>query len=526
MDWGKGVIIRPKVEQHSSMQSCGATGSLASREEASRIRLIGNQAFGEGCFEDAIAHYTRALLADPLATDALCNRSLAHLKLGQSLQALSDAVTALGINPRNTKALFRVGSALEAQGAHALALEYYERSPLGPDAAASIERCNAAISSGKVNRSVDAFKSRFGQCVVRDQPGEQREPAAVARVLGPFTTKHPVSIRAASGGIGIGMFAARDITRSSVVYMEYAPLVVSPAGGLRRCYHCALPLPASEALRVHCSGGCGVLFCSGPCKAEAERLYHIPICRGGALEALERAVDALPTRHLHAKIHIVRGTLHHALKLVGWAITAARLYPDHPRAAPGSALACAPSDAGPYGRLARTCDLSAATSAPGPRLFHLAHSLIMHEAMCSALGPLAIDPALAFGWLCIVESLVLTNAFGLTDPAKPEGGAARASALCIVSSLFNHSCEPNLCGPPPGVSNIDKTGNMHVLFAARDIRAGEELFTSYTSLDASTEDRRHHLAAQYNFVCTCTRCGPAPPPPLPAEWLIAPHPGF
>lgn len=65
-------------------------------------------------------------------------------------------------------------------------------------------------------------------------------------------------------------------------------------------------------------------------------------------------------------------------------------------------------------------------------------------------------------------------------------------------SFINHSCAPNL-----GVVQDRRILRMHAL---HDIKAGEELNISYLELNRSTEVRRQHLMAEYNFFCLCPRC--------------------
>ena len=498
------------------------------------MRLAGNAAFGAGRYKEALEFYSEAVIANPFAPEPLCNRSLTNLKLGKADAALGDAITALGIDGEHVKSLFRVGAALEALGDPALARVYYERAPAGPARSAACVRCEERASA----RPKGTRLCRYGQFVVRDQPGGLRDPAKIISALTGQCGRFPVAIRASATCSGVGVFATHDISRGSMVFAEFAPLVIAPseiACGRPRCYHCARPLPPSPTL---CAGGCGVSYCSPPCEDQAAQTYHVSVlCRKtpkvNAVAMVERAAAALPVHHLVLPAHIARGVLHVALKLVGWAVMQKRRAAAAGRpevlAAPGSALACAPADADPVALLARACDLSFDTRAPAPRLFSLPHTLAMHEAMSSALGLLAVDPALIpLGWLCLVESLVTSNAFGLSDSGHSGGGAARGTALCVVGSLFNHACTPNLASPPPSMSAMDTTGNYHAFLASRDIRAGDELFTSYAG-DAgpqNTAERRMRLAVQFNFICTCATCGPAPPAPWPDSWNMMPHPGF
>lgn len=68
-----------------------------------------------------------------------------------------------------------------------------------------------------------------------------------------------------------------------------------------------------------------------------------------------------------------------------------------------------------------------------------------------------------------------------------------------VTSLFNHSCDPNL------IIMMDK--DHQVLRAIRDVEIGEELCYSYIDVALSREERRKLLREKYFFECFCPKCG-------------------
>ncbi|KAJ1630987.1 hypothetical protein T492DRAFT_69539 [Pavlovales sp. CCMP2436] len=88
---------------------------------AAQLRQEGNELFGAGRLDEACAVYTAALSH---AVDAvlLCNRSAARLRLGDAQGATRDAVLAARLSAVGSrmwsKALFRLGTALNAQGAN------------------------------------------------------------------------------------------------------------------------------------------------------------------------------------------------------------------------------------------------------------------------------------------------------------------------------------------------------------------------------------------------------------------------
>eukprot|EP00798_Chlamydomonas_sp_ICE-L_P016228 gene16228-22394_t len=78
---------------------------------------------------------------------------------------------------------------------------------------------------------------------------------------------------------------------------------------------------------------------------------------------------------------------------------------------------------------------------------------------------------------------------------------ASGSAAYLVSSLFNHNCEPNVDVVFP------RNDGMASFVAARDIDEGEQLCISYIeSYSMSLEQRRKHLRHTYGFICRCQLC--------------------
>jgi hypothetical protein len=71
--------------------------------------------------------------------------------------------------------------------------------------------------------------------------------------------------------------------------------------------------------------------------------------------------------------------------------------------------------------------------------------------------------------------------------------------ICLFSSLFNHSCNPN----------IERVWyeNKSVFFANRPIKKGEQLFISYgPSFHFMPIEERSQKNAQYGFKCDCQAC--------------------
>lgn len=96
-------------------------------KEAERLRLQGNTAFKAGQFKEAVELYSHSIHSNPDCALTYCNRSFAHLKLGNVVEAVADAEDAVNLNPHSFKCYFRLGSALEARGDCRRALDSYRR---------------------------------------------------------------------------------------------------------------------------------------------------------------------------------------------------------------------------------------------------------------------------------------------------------------------------------------------------------------------------------------------------------------
>ena len=95
-------------------------------------------------------------------------------------------------------------------------------------------------------------------------------------------------------------------------------------------------------------------------------------------------------------------------------------------------------------------------------------------------------------------------------------GRELGTGVFPLTSRINHSCSPNSLWSFTG-------GGQCEVRCVKLVRAGEEITASYLpSPLLSRADRQRHLAARYNFSCTCQVCAATPQ----AQWrpLIGPDP--
>jgi hypothetical protein len=105
------------------------------------------------------------------------------------------------------------------------------------------------------------------------------------------------------------------------------------------------------------------------------------------------------------------------------------------------------------------------------------------------------------GWVDVWQAhdIVARNAFapgGSGDGEKGSGGAS--AGLWIVASYMNHSCVPN--------SEKEYIGDLMVLRATSEIKAGDEVTHTYVQVDSDFEGRRKSLLDAWGFVCDCGLC--------------------
>lgn len=97
------------------------------KEEAEKLKSLGNGAIREKNYQKAIEHYTAALDLVPLDPIYLSNRAAAYSGLGQHEDAVSDAEMATAADPKFAKAWSRLGFAKFALGKPKESMEAYEK---------------------------------------------------------------------------------------------------------------------------------------------------------------------------------------------------------------------------------------------------------------------------------------------------------------------------------------------------------------------------------------------------------------
>eukprot|EP00727_Mastigamoeba_balamuthi_P014696 m51a1_g9852 hypothetical protein (613) ;mRNA; r:1973854-1975692 len=473
----------------------------------------------------AVEALREAIRECPARWEGWCRRSVAQLRRGELVDALSDVLYAgsryfeskLG-GSEELSVVLQMGRVLDALGWYNVAADDYSRLQLfllggGVFGIPSIAEDTSVDSLRRDElRCRDAYKqvraSAPRTCSVAGPSGRRevfripesidvthlvplphtsgrpdRDPARVVAALGPAMARWPVGLRESPLG-GVGVFARKRIRAGQTVYTERFLLCASRDKG--RCYHCLARLPRNPAHTVACRGACGRAYCNGECEREAYEGYHGPLC-GRSVEDLEALVCK----------DIAWSSLD---VLCMWKALGVAMLSPLPRM-PWSAWPAPPADVPPLSYLSRITDCPPDA---GGLVHHVgAHSYTAaHQNISKALGTrLRADPAITLRSLMDLRVAVELNSFPVRSRERGARATDHGMALTLAGSMFNHSCAPSAdlrCW-------LDE-GNMASVVALRNIDAGEEVTISYVDPCAPLEDRRTALWAQYGFTCHCSKC--------------------
>lgn len=96
-------------------------------EQVNQLKERGNTALSSGNYDEAIKHYSEAIVLDPKNHVLFSNRSAAHAKAGNYTAALEDAEKTVSLNSTWSKGYSRKGSALAYLGRYDEAILAYEK---------------------------------------------------------------------------------------------------------------------------------------------------------------------------------------------------------------------------------------------------------------------------------------------------------------------------------------------------------------------------------------------------------------
>jgi len=112
------------------------------------------------------------------------------------------------------------------------------------------------------------------------------------------------------------------------------------------------------------------------------------------------------------------------------------------------------------------------------------------------------NPYFDFDWFLRILGRIKVNCLGFSlvpnDPDLNLGGGG--SALVILGSMLNHSCQPNVIVKEKKERGKDLAFRYYAL---KRVKAGEQLVLSYTN---GSSDERARTLLSYGFRCRCPMC--------------------
>jgi tetratricopeptide (TPR) repeat protein len=143
--------------------------------EAEKEKALGNQAFKDSLWDDAVKHFTAAidLAPQPVPNTYYSNRAAAYLQAGKAKEALVDAVKSTEGHPDFAKGHYRAGQALLELGRHHEAVAALNRArmcdPNNVQIYGALSRAQAALAAAK-NAQEEKYEEEREEARRRQQP--------------------------------------------------------------------------------------------------------------------------------------------------------------------------------------------------------------------------------------------------------------------------------------------------------------------------------------------------------------------
>ena len=198
-----------------TIQAPGTPGGSAPSLLPIEHKQLGNKLFKEKRFTEALDAYTHAIMGDRQDPVFYSNRSLCHSQIGQFEAALSDATTAVGLNPDEPKFKYRVSAAWSGLGNHEKASDILKQ----------------LIHSAQDNHATIEYqdKLRIEKAYLRQETGEIDLKDVEQIVFAGVSVKMadyigPIELKQSSmkGCAERGLFATRDLQQGEVICVSKA----------------------------------------------------------------------------------------------------------------------------------------------------------------------------------------------------------------------------------------------------------------------------------------------------------------
>ena len=194
--------------------------------EAEKEKTLGNQAFKDSLWDDAIKHFTAAidLAPQPVPNTYYSNRAAAYLQAGKAKEALVDAVKSTEGHPDFAKGHYRAGQALLDLGRNHEAVAALNRArmcdPNNVQIYGALSRAQAALAAAKKTNLKELFPANQS---VSELPAEVA--ASLVHCLVETYLRDSASTDAISARLRAvcpGLYTAEDSTSSKVLELLLA----------------------------------------------------------------------------------------------------------------------------------------------------------------------------------------------------------------------------------------------------------------------------------------------------------------
>lgn len=154
------------------------------KDEADKVKEIGNDYFKKGDYEKSIKYYSEAIEIDNKSPALYANRAFAYLKTEAYGLAAQDANAAIALDPNYVKAYYRLGSAHLALSKYKLALSVFKRViKLAPNDKQAQEKYNLCMKEVK--------RQAFEEAIATEQTAPPSESIKIEDINVPDTYKGP-----------------------------------------------------------------------------------------------------------------------------------------------------------------------------------------------------------------------------------------------------------------------------------------------------------------------------------------------
>ena len=164
-------VLRSTKEKYERAKKLAYLNPELSEKE----RELGNEAFKQQKYPEAIKHYSEAILRNPKNHIPYANRSVAYLKLGEYPHSLQDADKCVELDPKYVKGWLRKGQAHHCLKQYHKAIEAYDKG-------LSLDPNNQEIQAG-VYTTTNAIQKQNQEGISEEQRNRAMQDPEIQNIL-------------------------------------------------------------------------------------------------------------------------------------------------------------------------------------------------------------------------------------------------------------------------------------------------------------------------------------------------------